>query len=264
MDLIELCGAIRLPAAAADRVLAFPTTPDEILCKLRNEPTWEEGRAQLRSFLGDDPDGFGTLAASLQCALGTWELYRQKGLSLDLFTATMGCFTRFVQEHMESYGRYGFDRDFWTVRQLSAVLFRVGELEYELLDGVVSLHIPSDARLEDPLLRKSVDDFRALFPAYASAPINCRSWLLSPTLKQLLPEDSRILSFQRSFDIQPLEPGQQYALWVFKDPRLAVEHYPENTSLQRRLKRYLLDGGQFLNAQGQLVSEPFSDKETKG
>ena len=44
----------------------------------------------------------------------------------------MSCFTRFVNEYKESFNKYGFDRGFWTYRQLAMLLFKVGILEYEI------------------------------------------------------------------------------------------------------------------------------------
>ena len=78
----------------------------------------------------------------------------------------MKCFPRFVREHKECFGDYGFDRAFWPGRQLSMLLFRLGALEFELIpetktdDEVpekeavrafhlpvkeIGVHIPSDA-----------------------------------------------------------------------------------------------------------------------
>ncbi len=53
-------------------------------------------------------------------ASGVWRRFPE-----DVFIATMGCFSRFVREHFDSYGYYGFDRDFWTTRQVNAKLFRI-------------------------------------------------------------------------------------------------------------------------------------------
>jgi hypothetical protein len=74
---------------------------------------------------------------------------------------------------------------------------------------------------------------------------------MSPQLRELLPEGSNILKFQEMFDMSPeTNPGNGVLLWVFKNPKLPLEEMPENTSLQRKLKRFLLDGGQFLEGRG--------------
>ena len=264
----QLCRKIHMPEEVTQVVLCCHNdpnfTPD--LRKLTQENTWNEGRQELKAALGDDPNGFRELCCQLRCALDAKAGFDRLGIPEEVYYDTMGCFSRFLREHMESYGRYGFDRGFWTVRQISCKLFRIGQLEYELitLNGVptISLHIPTDVILRLPLLRQSYLEARELlnrvFPEYANAPVYCHSWLLSPTLSQLLPKDSNILRFQRSFQITPLDSASAGVLqWVFKNPSLPADQFPENTSLQRKLKAFLMDGGTFMDAKGYLISEPF-------
>ena len=131
---------------------------------------------------------------------GVWRRFPE-----DVFIATMGCFSRFVREHFDSYGYYGFDRDFWTTRQVNAKLFRIGELEYEIVNGdeiadgdeaCISLHIPSDAVMKPDALNESLDRAKAFFaeffPGKENCAVCCESWLLAPKLKSLLPDDSNI------------------------------------------------------------------------
>ncbi len=254
MEFPELCEKIGLPCEVTERICAFPAVPEDILVLLRTPGLWEEGRAALAAHLGDDPDGFGTLAGHLQCALKTYEICRDRGISEDIFIATMKCFTRFVCEHRESYGRYGFDRDFWTVRQLSGVLLRIGELEYETMDDAIHLHIPSDAVLEKSRLRSSWEAAREML---GDADMVCHSWLLSPDLEGLLDGDSRILAFQRNFATHSPEPDDSFRQWVFKDPGCPDAELPENTRLQRALKAFLLAGNTFHAARGTLKRDPF-------
>lgn len=254
MELKELCGLIDLPGSVTAAVLAVPAVPDGILRPLRTPGHWEQGREVLAKHLGDDPDGFATLSAHLQCALKTCEIYRECGITQEIFVETMKCFPRFVREHMASYGRYGFDRDFWTVRQLSAVLLRIGELEYEVREDAIHLHIPSDARLELPLLRRSWERAREML---GGADMVCHSWLLSPDLPGLLDADSRILAFRRNFRILSPEPDDSFRQWVFKNPGLPDDRLPEDTSLQRKLKAFLRSGHTFHAARGTLIEEPF-------
>ena len=209
--------------------------------------------------LGSDPDGIKMLACMLKGCLKTWELYKVINISRQIYVDTMKCFTRFVREHRESYGNYGFDRDFWVVRQMSGLLFRIGELEYEMLrkDGrrYLSLHIPSDAELSEERIQESCcqarEFFEEKFPEYGDVDIMCHSWLLSPTLKELLLPGSHILGFQKHFIIEETgENDDEFLQWVFKRKDIPAKDLPENTSLQRRLKGYLLQGGSVADARG--------------
>lgn len=259
----QLCRQIDMPAAVTQELITVHPTLEYFPCLelLRQEETWSEGLAQLKDALGDDPRGMKRLCCMLRCALKARAEYDRLGIPEKIYTDTMAAFSRFVREHKESYGCYGFNRGFWTTRQVSCKLFRIGQLEYELtaLDGepVVSLHIPTDVDLRPQVLRPSIRDglseFYRIFPDYIGKPIYCHTWLLSPLLRDFLPEDSNILHFQKLFDIEPdTEPGNNVLLWVFKNPKLPREELPENTSLQRKLKRFFLDGGQFVEGKGYL------------
>lgn len=259
----QLCRKINMPEEVTRKLVDIHRTLEVFPCLelLTREETWSQGLEQLREALGEDPGGFKRLCCMLRCALKAKTEYDRLGISEQIYVDTMAAFSRFVREHQESYGCYGFDRGSWTPRQVSCRLFRIGQLEYEMttLDGVgaVSLHIPTDVDLRPEVLRPSVQEglaeFYRLFPEYAGKKVWCHSWLMSPQLKELLPEISNILRFQELFDIEPVGiPGNDVLLWVFKNPRLPREEYPENTSLQRKLKHFFLNGGQFLEGKGYL------------
>lgn len=263
-----LCRDIDMPEEVTEAVAEFSQSLDwaalaSALSQLSTPGSWNEGLTALRDSLGEDPRGLKILTCCLRQALNVWETYEDLGISREIFNATMACFSRFVGEHMVSFGCYGFDRAWWTVRQLSTRLFRIGLLEYELKEeaGAIGLHIPSGARLRQEALRSSYLEARALiarcFPRYAQADISCGSWLLSPTLEKLLPPDSNILRFQRSFRLVPQGTGDSYLLWVFRRMDLPTEQLPEDTSLQRALKAYLLSGGIWEEARGTLSQDPF-------
>lgn len=199
---------------------------------------------------------------------GAWRRFPE-----EVWLDTMKCYPRFIAEHRRSYGYNGFDRGGWTVRQAGARLFRLGELEYELLEEqpengnppcrCISLHIPSDAKLQPKLLNESLAKARAFlkefFPEWAELPVMCETWLLSPRLKEWLPEDSKILHFQAAFDIESTDPEDEAALeWVFyvaegQRASLDLNALPEDTTLQRQMKADLLSGGKPGSARGRLV-----------
>lgn len=259
----QLCRKINMPEEVTQKLVDIHSTLEIFPCLdlLMQEETWNEGLEQLKESLGEDTVGIKRLCCMLRCALKAKSDYDRLGISEKIYVDTMGAFSRFVREHKESYGCYGFDRGSWTPRQVSGKLFRIGQLEYELttLDGasVVSLHIPTDVDLRPEVLRPSTKEALAelyrLFPEYQGKKVYCHSWLMSPLLKELLPETSNILRFQEMFDMEPEGiPGNDVLLWVFKNPKLPKEEYPENTSLQRKLKQFFLNEGQFLEGKGYL------------
>ena len=259
----QLCRKINMPEEVTRKMVELNETLPVFPCLdlLMQEQTWAQGLEQLKEALGEDPRGMKRLCCMLRCAMRTREVYDRLGISEGIYVDSMAAFSRFVREHMDSFGSYGFNRGSWTPRQVSCKLFRIGQLEYELTthDGqsIVSLHIPTDVDLRPEILQPSVKEGLArlyrLFPEYEGRPVYCHSWLLSPQLQDFLPEGSNILRFRELFDVEPEGiPGNDVLLWVFKNPRLPKEEYPENTSLQRKLKRFLLDGGQFLEGKGYL------------
>ena len=259
----QLCRKINMPEEVTLKILRIHSTLEVFPCLelLMREETWAEGLEQLKEALGEDEGGFKRLCCMLRCALKAKEDYDRLGISEQIYVDTMAAFSRFVREHKESYGCYGFNRGSWTPRQVSCKLFRIGQLEYELTarDGrpIVSLHIPTDVNLCPEVLRPSIREglaaFYRLFPEYEGKPVCCHSWLMSPQLKDMLPENSNILQFQELFDIHSdSASGRDVLLWVFKNTRLPVEELPENTSLQRKMKRFFLNGGVFLEGRGYL------------
>ncbi|KFI53723.1 acyltransferase domain-containing protein [Bifidobacterium biavatii] len=223
----------------------------------------------LRQMIGSDPHGWKMLRAMLYAAGAyTLPVYRQRGITDDVFDATMACFSRFVGEHRVSYGEYGFDRDFWTIRQLSGRLYRLGQLEFEIADRQdsptgalrsVCIHIPSDALLTPEYCDESFDLARKFigrhFPEWENAPYECESWLLSPTLPMLLPADSNILKFQRRFVLVGTDmDAPDWREWVYQRSDKPVAELPERTSLQRAMKRHLMQGGKVGVGTGRLVT----------
>lgn len=271
LSLAVLCEKLALPKEVIEKVLSLQETLcleplKDVMKRMEVSETKVAAYEEAVKLLGEDKEGLKILYIQLLAAMAQYEKYLEKGISEEIFVGTMKCFTRFIGEHKESYGTYAFDRSWWTYRQVAMELFRIGELEYELKENetgkYISIHIPSDAVMTKENLRNSYREAKvflaAFYPEYKDAPMMCHSWLLSPVLKKMLKEGSRILIFQDAFDITKVEEeGNGFVHWVFKDPRLAYEDLPENTSLQRNLKAYLLKGGQVGEAKGFLREPAF-------
>lgn len=261
MDDSELLKAWNLPPEVEHTLqqrLPLAKGLREPVLALTQRETAPQAYRDLAERFGEDD--MGMLACQLLAAAESYSRWEKMGIPKEIFLATMGCFPRFLEEARVRRGRYCFDRGWWTWRQVSGTLYRVGTLEYELLypQGAVSVHIPSDADLAPESVDESLTLARQFlarfFPEFAGGPMVCESWLLSPTLGELLPEGSRILAFQRRFAIEKVEENAMDCLeWLFS----ALEDTPltelkEDTSLQRNVKKLLLAGGHIGTAEGVL------------
>ena len=240
---------------------------------LTDPEKWQDARTRLKEKYAPDADGMKILACMMRAMQDSHALYIEEKIPEKIFADTMKCFTRFLKEHEVSFGCCGFDRDFWTGRQLSLLLFRLGELEFEIVSEegenagmaqsekdspyLLHVHIPSDADLStercDESFRMAEQFFAEHFPKTAGSKFACDSWLLSPALKELLPEGSRILQFQNRFEVKSWnQDADDFLEWVFKRKDLPLEELPEETSLQRKMKAYLLNGEKIGEAYGEI------------
>lgn len=258
MDLQQLYQHIGLKPDAvqaldrAGRVIDRAQTAP-LLDRLMAPQTAQAAYRQLRALLGEDSDGFKLLYCYLECARRAYEGYQKRGIPDFIYFDTMGCFSRFLWECQRETGTLAFDRAWWTYRQTSMTLFRVGALEYEFSTHqgkpALALHIPSDADLSregvDASLAQAEVFFKNCFPDVSYEKYICDSWLLSPALGPLLGPDSHILSFQSRFQILRERPeDREFIRWLFQSPQdTAADRLPAATSLQRRVKALLLEGG---------------------
>lgn len=258
MNAVEICERINAP----QEMLQYMTdnlVPLEELRSLTDIRTAHYGYTRLKQLLGKDDNGLKMFACMLNAATITYENYRRIGIDEQIFIDTMRCFTRFAEEHKSSYGVYGFDRGWWTYRQLSCVLFKIGELEYEYRDDekTVHLHIPTGANISPEKCKASLSDFYAFTSKFFSEkknPVVCDSWLLSPALDKLLSPQSNIIKFKNRFDITSWDRTETgFLQWVYGRTDIEYDKLPEKTELQRNMKKYLLDGGAVGSAFGRLV-----------
>lgn len=271
MKLIELCNLLEIPHQVQTMILDnekdidFKSIEQE-LEQMKNPERWENALECMKSLLGTDDDGMKILTCQLYCICDTYTKYNKLGISKEIFIATMKFFTRFLQDHMNRHGTYRYVWAWWAVRQISMVEFRIGELEYEMRikddRKVIDIHIPADADMTMSKLRASYLDalnfFNKYYSDYAGADMICSSWLLAPSLKNVLPESSRIIRFQKNFIIEHIdEDSLGFMDWIYGSRNIPIEDLPENTSLQRKLKPYLRNNGKIEWASGTLITNPF-------
>ncbi len=258
MTLKELCARIALQQPMIDKMEATKAEMDlsvysEEIDRLAHRESMQDAYEKLKDILGTDEGNMKMFVCQMEAARRLYDRYQQMGIADEIFDETMKCFTRFAEECYEKTGSYYFDRGWWSYRQVGMSLFRIGVLEYEFieLDGekVLSMHIPSDSNMKNENVAASLHQAKAFmaefFPEYADVRMYCHSWLLAPKLQELLPETSNIVKFQKRFTLtQSSYEGNDCVLWVFKAPSdTDVHDLREDTSLQRKIKALMLEGG---------------------
>lgn len=265
MTLHELYQLINLQPLMIDKLdAAAPSLNmhflEDYLVRLMNPETTEEAYDELDKMFADDPENIKMLYCQMECARRCYDKYKEKNIPEQIFIDTFSCYHRFNEECLVRHGKMYFDRGWWTYRQIRMTEFRIGQLEYEFVShegkDLISVHIPSDADFSPESVSASLAAAKKFlaeyYPDYNYEAFICESWLLGSDLRTLLPENSNIVSFQNRFEIiEEEKEGDAYLEWVFRVPSgTPVSELSEDTSLQRNIKRYLLNGGTLGGATG--------------
>lgn len=194
----------------------------------------------------------------LQLACEVYEEYQQKNISDQVFDDTFYDITIWCEECFRRNGFYGIEEAKWIANSVCMRLFRLGRLQFEpvilkealegntvaLLEGssVLNVHIPAGGKMDYDACMKSFQEAEEFFGDTYNAYM-CDSWLLSSVLKDFLPEESNIIKFQNLFEvIKVYHDYPQGEGRIFLDVREDKENYPEDSTLQRKAKEYVLSG----------------------
>lgn len=215
------------------------------------------------------------LAIVLKAAEKTLKLYQKLNIGESIFRATFDD----LRIWCENYKKRGWQYIGWLKNHVTGKLFKIGRLQYQIFtykisnkkarnlpfstgEKLIYVHIPQGEKLDIHACRESLrmanGFFRTYFPKYDYKYYFCESWLLYEGNRKFMKEDSNILQFMNLFDIhssveleeQALERifhanEKSYPAFFGKDlaaRQNTVRLLPENTSLQRATKQYLLDG----------------------
>lgn len=214
------------------------------------------------------------LTYHLYAAFLCWNtIYLPQGISYEIYIDTMKCFTRFLEETRKIISTYKFNRGFWTWRYTSGLIYRIQELEFELVapphkikavglagKKYISVHIPSDANLSHEIISKNYLEVKFFlkkhFPSYEQVPFVTSTWLLSPKLKDWLKEKSNLRLFASDYDLVKTSPDSDEGVpWVFNSISADILNYPEETSLQKAAKKWMMSGGHIGSALGILKED---------
>ncbi|MFZ8765385.1 hypothetical protein [Enterococcus diestrammenae] len=197
-------------------------------------------------------------------------LYIQKQIPQVTYIDTMSFYGRIIHYYQGKIEYDMYDM-LWSIRQLDLKEFRIGSFEYEFKNNEISLHVPQNASLErkDRYLsyQKLCYFISKFFPSFSRSKVKCTSWLLSPNLVRLLPKNSKICDFYNDFTIISDIDIEDYRKWVYQGSNVEVSQLPENTSLQKNLKKYLLKGNKLGMGEGilksNLIERDFKEASTK-
>lgn len=256
MKIQELMNRIRLPEDAQK----------DVLKSLLNEKEYQEAK---KLFYENNDKFFEewkkieqhlqwTLSFYLQLSCEVYEEYQNKGILDKVFDDTFYDITIWCEECHRKYGFYGIEEAQWVANSILMKLFRLGRLQFEphvlteVIEGefvklsegskVLNVHIPAGEKMDYEECMKSFKAAEEFFGDTYEAYM-CDSWLLSPVLKEFLPETSNIIRFQNLFHVFEVNHNfPQGEERIFKDVRIDKENYPENSSLQKKAKEYILSG----------------------
>jgi hypothetical protein len=127
------------------------------------------------------------------------------------------------------------------------------------LDNVIGLHIPRNANLDPSYVIESLKEgfelTRKHYPELNPKFIVCSSWLLEPKLAEILGEGAKVTFFTELFTKYPkLDYGKSCLGYVFTGYQAGpVENFPEDTRLQRGIKKLMLEGDYIRGTGGVII-----------
>lgn len=196
------------------------------------------------------------------------ELYRERGISDQIWFDSMSDLKWKLWECKAVKGIWGSFVAGWFPRFFNMTRFALGRLQFETTTAgddctvngkeikkgmkALAIHIP---RTLTPLTKESrIDAYRQAIEFYADEfgeePIlfACHSWLLSEEMPKILRDGSNIKSFCEDFEIvryEKAKPGEYGDAWRLFDKEYTgnIDDFPGDSSLRRKYKEYLKNGG---------------------
>ena len=238
----------------------FRTQPLDISVKPEN---YEKAIEILEPFARED-NGLRILHLYLDWAVDVKVQYDALGIPEKVFWDGMKDLAIWAEDYLEKHGVPGFAEWGWVAATMTMWVFRLGRLQFQadrleedLACGdrtypagtaVLNVHIPAGVPLDVDAVREAMEYAPRFYETHfgkAFTLFMCHSWLLSPQLKEILPKDSRIIQFQNLFEICWMDEERQAEERVFGSLAEDPATYPEETSLQRKMKMALLEGKHF-------------------
>ncbi len=195
------------------------------------------------------------------------ELYREKGISNDIWHTSVRDLSFKNRETFEVYGEWGLFTD-WFEGFLKLRLFALGRLEYEIQPfsksdetlerfgltliprktPAVSIHIPSDGRLLPEDVIASLKKAYSFFGEYIvdeKLLFQCSSWLLYPKMLDFMTPGSNLSRFIECFEILNFNTTPEFNdCWRLfgRDYSEGSSVLPRDTTLRKQYAEWLDKG----------------------
>lgn len=192
------------------------------------------------------------------------EVNTKRGIGKDITTATLKDVNLWIHNYFVQYGELGIEQSpaqlGWLIRHYTGNLFRIGRLQFNIKKSndkipageyVIETHVPQGEPLEFEQCIQSFsmaeEFFKKHFPNNDAKYFTLHSWLANPNLEKLLKADSNIVKFMKLWSLADDEgDNSQQAVERIFGLGFKIENIhnaPEDTSLQRKLKEYIISGG---------------------
>lgn len=127
-------------------------------------------------------------------------------------------------------------------------------------DPILDIHIPAGEKMSHELCGRSMEQAAEFFPRYLPevpfAAFVCASWLLEPQLQLLLPTESNIVRFQKEFYLFPIKSDHKSLYGrVFGKRDIDIAQAPRDTTLQRAVADYVLEGNNLHSGAGFILKD---------
>lgn len=110
-------------------------------------------------------------------------------------------------------------------------------------DTMLDIHIPRDQAFTVEAVHDSYEQakqfFAQHFPDIKFKGMMCQSWLFTPQLKEMLPDTSNLIQFQKQFYLYPTA-GSVRSIWFFVfNELMEVKDAKPDTTLRRKILEYI-------------------------
>lgn len=275
-DICSVCTELDFPQEAQDALLSayekLCASPDALrLMKVNSCLFWNDFYTSAGAEL-DAPDKISELTGIHKYTVyelfyilnyhEAKERFQQTGIGDEIFHDSMMelKYKMLITHHI--YGVWGSAFADWYANFFRQKRFCIGRLEFELEkcfsdyrngehsirkgEPIINVHIPEAGPLEPESVREA---FRKAAEFYGDCfftdviPFECLSWILYPPIMELYPEKN-LKKFASCFDVVKTEENQEHDdRWrIFEVPvDMELKDYPERTTLQQSVKKWLLD-----------------------